>query len=99
MKNLKKVFKNCAAMQCSSCGKWIQSVMFSQHVEQCGENSVYVREKTQTDLSCKEGIHVNVSQSVSKQNDDKKKVFLEYVIQVAAQEKKWKVCKQYRQFT
>jgi hypothetical protein len=53
MKNLKKVFKNCAAMQCSSCGKWIQSVMFSQHVEQCGENSVYVREKTQADLSCK----------------------------------------------
>lgn len=65
VKNLKKVFKNCTAMQCSSCGKWIQSVSFGLHLEQCGENSVSLREKTQTDYG-KEGIHISVSQNVSK---------------------------------
>ena len=68
-------------------------------MEQCGENSTSLREKTQSDLCFKDGIHVNVSQSVSKEGDDKKKPFLEYIIQVAFEDKKWKVSKQYRQFT
>jgi|JI10StandDraft_1071094.scaffolds.fasta_scaffold811699_1 hypothetical protein len=53
-------------MQCSSCGKWIQSISFSQHLEQCGENSVSLREKTQSDFGNKDGIHISVSQNVSK---------------------------------
>jgi hypothetical protein len=48
VKNLKKIFKNCTAMQCSSCGKWVQSTTFPQHMEQCGENSISHREKTQS---------------------------------------------------
>jgi hypothetical protein len=53
-------------MQCSNCGKWVQSISFGQHLDQCGENSVSLREKTQTDLTCKDGIHISVSQNVSK---------------------------------
>lgn len=53
-------------MQCSTCGKWVQSSTFSNHIEQCGENSISHREKTQSDLCSKEGIHISVSQNVSK---------------------------------
>lgn len=43
MKSLKKIFKNCTAMQCSHCGKWVQSSSFSIHLDQCGENGMSLR--------------------------------------------------------
>lgn len=89
-------------MQCSSCGKWVQSISFSQHIEQCGENSISIRQKTLPDTNYKDGgIHISVSvnQNVLKQKDDKKSPYLEYVIQVIIDDRKWKINKQYRQFT
>lgn len=65
MKSLKKIFKSCTAMQCSSCGKWIQSSSFSIHLDQCGENTMSLREKTLPDYN-KEAIHISVSQSVAR---------------------------------
>ena len=86
-------------MQCSNCGKWVQSASFSIHLDQCGENSICLKEKTLPDYNCKESIHISVSQSVSKEADGQKKPHLEYNIQIITDDKKWKVSKQYRQFS
>lgn len=87
-------------MQCSHCGKWVQSASFSIHLEQCGENGMSLKEKTQADYNnAKDSIHISVSQSVAQESVDGKKPYLEYTIQVITDDKKWKVSKQYRQFT
>lgn len=38
VKSLKKLFKNCNAIQCAHCNKWVQSSAFVGHLDQCGEN-------------------------------------------------------------
>lgn len=50
VKSLKKLFKNCSAVQCSHCNKWVQSSTFSAHLDQCGENVPSLREKTLPDI-------------------------------------------------
>lgn len=98
VKNLKKIFKNCTAMQCAGCGKWVQSVSFSQHIEQCGDNSLFIAEKSQSDMFNKQSMHISVSQSVCKDIMEKKPYF-EYIIQTIYNDKKYKATKQYKQFT
>ena len=36
VKSFKKVMKNCMAMQCMQCSKWIQTSSFTTHISQCG---------------------------------------------------------------
>ena len=86
-------------MQCSHCGKWVQSSSFTVHLEQCGENGMSLREKTLTDYNSRENIHISVSQSVAQETEGGKKPYFEYIIQVITDDKKWKTRKQYRQFT
>ena len=41
MKSFKKMMKNCLAMQCTHCNKWIQASSFTSHLYQCvGGDSV-----------------------------------------------------------
>ena len=58
-----------------------------------------IRQKTLPDFNLKQNIHISVSQNVLKEGEDKKKPYIEYIIQISTDERKWKIKKQYRQFT
>jgi hypothetical protein len=67
VKDYKRIMKSCLLMQCIACSKWIQTHLFSGHIEQCCGSVAQqsIREKTGNDFS-RDTLHIAVSQTVIK---------------------------------
>ena len=92
--------KNCVALQCLHCSKWIANTTFPQHLAACAESSLnkhIERLNTKENPVDSSGLHIAISQTLIKEVEENKP-FTEYYIQLALGGRKWTVTRRYKNF-
>ncbi|CAG9329474.1 unnamed protein product [Blepharisma stoltei] len=87
LKKCKKLIKNCSALQCKICGKYLNSNVFSAHVIACLRDGP---------ASIDGKLMIEVPQTTIR--DEGGKPYTEYVISFSNKAKSWNVSRKYKMF-
>lgn len=88
LKKFRKMIKNSSALQCKTCGKYLNSSVFSAHVTVC------LREGPKSEMDSK--LIIDVSQSAIR--DDGGRPYTEYTLTFSNRGKSWTVPRRYKMF-
>jgi len=88
-----KIFKHSQCLQCKYCDEYFKNDQFIAHSQTCtNEKPEQTKSQMLSDLK------FSIIQTLIKEDDQSKKPFTEYVIQVKLEGKKWIITRRYKQF-
>lgn len=88
-----KLFKHAQSLQCKSCDEHFKNDDFVSHTQICSMNkSEHTKSQQFSDFK------FSIIQTLIKEDDQSKKPYTEYVIQVKLDNKKWMISRRYKHF-